>query len=194
MDKKQLSTSRFNPRRKRKVVDFFLQMQLAVEILLLSVVLFCFVIFILSVPPVATMFSDFPLEIHHDVLVQLVELNVPKWPIYIFAVFMWVFVTILFSHRIAGPYYRFLTFLQRYRKRDFRQSLSLRKHDFFHGLVPLINDVVANTKVDLQAISGDLDTVLVLLEKGDAKSIQESKALLKSVHDRIDQYQLDEQG
>ena len=123
-----------NPR-KKKLIDFFTQLQIALEILLHVVLFAVLVILIMYISPLATMFSDYSLETHQDMLATLIKMNMGKWPLFILIAMIVSLVSVLFSHRICGPAYRIKSIIEKYALRDYRPSTNLRKHDYLHDLV-----------------------------------------------------------
>jgi methyl-accepting chemotaxis protein len=157
-----------NDKRKKKIVDFFLQLRISIDILVLSAFFLVLIAFLVYVPPFATLFSSKPLEIHQHALTWLIDINLAKWPLMILLVTFWVFVIILFSHRIVGPYYKLLIMFRKYGARDFRHRTSLREKDFFLPLVPLINKVIDNTNEDGKAIRKNIEELEAAINKLDS--------------------------
>lgn len=61
-------------------------------------------------------------------------------------------VGLLLSHRIAGPFYRFKTYLQENKMQAKSQPLSFREGDFFQEIPALFNEFVHAKE---QAVSGE---------------------------------------
>ena len=59
-----------------------------------------------------------------------------------FVSLFWIGIGILASHKIAGPVYRMIHFLESVAKGDCSQRLRLRKKDELHDLADAINSVV----------------------------------------------------
>jgi len=56
---------------------------------------------------------------------------------------------IVFSHRLAGPLYRFKETLKRIQDGDLAGEIKLRKDDYFHDLCKEVNSMIGNLRGDL---------------------------------------------
>lgn len=169
--------------RKSKLVDVNLQLLIAIEILLHSFMWFAFIIMIVYVAPLATMFSNLSLEAHQDAVGTLIEININKWPLLIIAAVLVALVTVLFSHRIVGPYFKVAKLMREYAGGDLRSQFYLRKHDYFQELTPIINNLVDRLNNDLGAARKELAELerqaQGLKDESAKRSIQERLAALQ---------------
>jgi methyl-accepting chemotaxis protein len=67
-----------------------------------------------------------------------------------------VFLTVLISHRIAGPAYRFKQVLSSLGKRDFSGQCRIRRKDYLQDVAFAMNDMMASVRKALAAVDGSL--------------------------------------
>ncbi|MFA4854447.1 MAG: methyl-accepting chemotaxis protein [Candidatus Omnitrophota bacterium] len=78
-----------------------------------------------------------------------------------------VALTLLASHKIAGPLYRFKKSMEAMEQGDFSSELHIRSADQFHGLADEINNMIRKTKQELLKLK---DSVVSLKQKLDGLS------------------------
>ena len=74
-------------------------------------------------------------------------------------------LTLLVSHKISGPLYRFKKVLEALEQGDFSSEFHIRSADQFHELADEINGMIRNTK---QKVSGIKNNVVSLKQKLDS--------------------------
>lgn len=82
--------------------------------------------------------------------------------------------TLLISHRIAGPAYRFKHVLGALGKGDFSLHCKIRSKDSLQDVSAAINDMIANVRKNLDLIDKDLKSLEGKLEAGDPVAIKRS--------------------
>jgi hypothetical protein len=102
--------------------------------------------------PMAAEFSSTP---DGDVRAQLafsaLEVHDKLWPAILCVSVVGFFGTILFSHRIAGPMYRFEKTVETLTAGDFSIRIKLRKRDEFHQFAEMINNL--STSLEKQQVA-----------------------------------------
>ena len=89
--------------RKRKFVDLKTQALIALEVMLHALILPILIIIFLSIDPFSTMFSSHTAEEHFIAAKDLLTMNLGKWPLLILLILFVGFLSVVFSHHIAGP-------------------------------------------------------------------------------------------
>jgi len=99
-------------------------------------------------------------------------------------------LTLLFSHKISGPLYRFKKIMEALEQGDFSSELHIRSADQFHTLADRINGMIRNTK---QRVSGIKNHVVSLRQQLDSlteNDFSENKRAalteLKKIADELD--------
>ena len=64
----------------------------------------------------------------------------------VFVGFLTILLTLFFSHKVAGPIYRFRKVLETLKNGDFSSSFSIRQHDQFHGLTDDFNSMIQSIR------------------------------------------------
>ena len=131
--------------------------------------------------------SDFILPI----LVQTVAITV------ILVGIATILVTLLFSHRIAGPLYRFKKVLEALEAGDFSSAFKIRTLDQLQILADTLNSVVVKNRKQLGAIKDALDVLGrklddLVLESSQAQKnhILEAKAEFDRVKKKFEYYKI----
>lgn len=81
-----------------------------------------------------------------------------------------VVLTLLVSHKIAGPLYRFKKVINLLEEGDFSGDFRIRLHDQLQDLAQIFNNMITKTRIQLKALR---DNLLSLKEKLDNVSEQE---------------------
>lgn len=172
-------------RRKRVFIDSRAQLMMAVEVVLHSLLLLVMLSFILFVPPFAAWFSSFNVAEHQEIAYSLWTMNIGKWPLLIgVAVFIGL-VSILFSHHLLGPAYRFRVTLQRLIERDLTARVQLRKNDYLKEMEGSFNDLIDTLRSDITLTLAKMNRIKSALEQLEpaAQGLAEKDlALLQQIH------------
>ena len=186
-------TQIFRTRRRKKIVDFFAQLQIAVEILMHVVIFVMLTLITLYMDPIATWFSKYSIETHKDAISTLLEINLQKWPLFILILVLVVFFSVLFSHKVVGAAYKLNLMLTKYAERDLREKTVLRKHDYLFNLVPVLNRFKSTVNQDLLEIKKELkkmSEIASALQEGHPKD--ELKKVIQSTTQKLERYSLHE--
>ncbi|MCX5715654.1 MAG: methyl-accepting chemotaxis protein [Candidatus Omnitrophica bacterium] len=114
-----------------------------------------------------------------------------------------VFVSIILSHRIAGPLYRIEKYISAVAKGDFSEKLTLRKKDELKDLAFMINEMTEDLRARVKQLKSivnmanlDMDKIRILLGKdipdvnavkGEIEDLSKS---LKELDEHLSEYQL----
>jgi len=161
-------------RRRKKFINSWAQLSIAAEVVLHSLLLLTLVALILFAPPFVTMFSDFSLEDHQAIAKELFFLNSAKWPLFAALALFVGLISILFSHHLVGPAFKFRRALGELSERNLVAIVKLRKWDYFQEVEEELNKHVARLKDDLEAIRSHQERASQTLR--DAKGQLGSKA------------------
>ncbi len=85
-----------------------------------------------------------------------------------------IFVTLIASHRIAGPMYRFKKVLSSLAEGDFSVSCKIRSKDALQDMVTAFNDMIARLRESFKLVDKDIKNLKAKLETGDLKEIKQS--------------------
>lgn len=136
-------------RRRRVFIDSRVQLMIAFEVVLHSLLLPVMISFILFVPPFAGWFSKSTVEEHQGIAYLLWEMNAQKWPLFIALALFVGLVSVLFSHHLVGPAYRFRMTLQSLIDRDLTAVVRLRRHDYLCEMEAPFNELIAALRSDI---------------------------------------------
>jgi hypothetical protein len=182
----------FHNKRKKMVIDAPMQTQLAVEILLHVVIFFILVILILYAEPFSTLFSSHPADVHQNAVEWLVSLNLPKWPLFVAVGVVVGIVSVTMSHRLAGSFYKVRKVLDSFAARDLRPRMSLRKHDYFQSVVPVVNEVRSTVAGDLIELKRDLDALRTAAASVPPERREEILQILNRASENLARYSIEE--
>jgi methyl-accepting chemotaxis protein len=179
-------------RRKKKIIDFIGQLQMAIEVLMHVILFGVLTILVIYMDPLATMFSEHSLETHQNLLAALMEINFGKWPFLIIICLVVSLSSVLFSHRILGPSYKIKMMLNKYASRDLVVPTYLRKHDYLMDLVEPMNDLRGTITEDISAIKEEISKLeknLSEMPEGEAK--HSALSALEGIRSRANSYFLE---
>lgn len=137
---------RFRRRRRFLVLNFQYQL-LAVNVLyFLSILLiFAGILFI----PVMIQLGSSPLSRNEalEAANQFLSLHARIWPGILIVFVLLVLHSILISHRIAGPLYRFRSFFKAVADGHLGGRVRIRKNDYLHEDAQAINDMISSLRI-----------------------------------------------
>ncbi|HLG18925.1 MAG TPA: hypothetical protein VI895_03795 [Bdellovibrionota bacterium] len=182
-----------NERRSRKFINSWAQVSMAAEIVLHALLLVALIALILFAWPFAGMLSPYSLEDHQAIAKELFLLNYSKWPLFVALAVFVGFVSILFTHHIVGPGYKFERALGELMERNLDVSITLRKWDYFREIQDGLNRVVTRWREDLGKVSRDQKKALSLIRDLRGKTLtaekgEEIEQLLLSIGVITDSY------
>lgn len=179
----------FRNRRKKKIIDFNTQLLIAFE-MVFHVFAFCALIgIILYVEPLATLFSSYSANTHQNIVMELFEINIGKWPLFVGALVILSVLSVLFSHRICGPAFKIEKMLNAYGDRDLRHSTFLRHHDYLTSLVPPANkvrDTMTHDVAELKKLALELEELSQKVESEEEQ--QKMKTSLEQFRSILSRY------
>ena len=161
-------------KRKKKFIDFKTQSLIALEVMLHSLILPLLIYIFLAVDPFSTIFSSNSAETHYDAVRDLVNMNIAKVPIFVIILLFIGFLSIIFSHHIAGPAFRFVKALRAILEKDLTHTIVLRKWDYLQNVGTEFNIAISNLSSDLRTIQESSKKISDLTEdlnksRGDLK-------------------------
>jgi methyl-accepting chemotaxis protein len=102
-----------------------------------------------------------------------------------------ILVTLLVSHKIAGPLYRFKKIMEAMAEGDFLSHVSIRKGDQFQDLAKIFDDMITKNRGKIKALKADLGIFREKLGNISENEISEHKRAylseLKRISSEIDQ-------
>ena len=102
-----------------------------------------------------------------------------------------ILVTLLVSHKIAGPLYRFKKIMEAMAEGDFLSHVSIRKGDQFQDLAKIFDGMIAKNRGKIKALKADLGIFREKLGNISENEISEHKRAylseLKRISSEIDQ-------
>ncbi len=141
-----------NERRKRKFINSWAQLSIAAEVVLHALLLLALISLLLFAPPFVTMLSDYSVEDHQAIAKDLFYLNASKWPLFVCLAIFIGFISVLFSHHLVGPAYKFQRALGELNERNLDLFVKLRKWDYFGEVENELNRHVVRLKDDMALI------------------------------------------
>ena len=109
-----------------------------------------------------------------------------------------VLLTLLVSHRISGPLYRFEKVMEALEKGDFTSECYIRRRDQFQGLADAINNMIAKTRTELALLKKGLSSLVVKgsdVSEGDLpedkrQALKEIKSILRDINKPIEHFKV----
>lgn len=99
-------------------------------------------------------------------------------------------MTLLVSHRISGPIYRFKKVMEALKDGDFSSEARIRTADQFHDLADEINGMIRNTKQNVSGIKNNVISLKQKLNSLTENDFSENKRAalteLKKIADELD--------
>lgn len=181
--------------RRKKVVDSRLQLLIAVEIILHSLLLPILLAIVLFVPPFVQLLSNAPghsteekIIYHQQILKTLFLFNYTKWPMAIVILIFIGLVSIIFSHHIVGPLTKLRSHLKQILARDLTPKLHFREGD-----IDILQDVQTQFNQVIEDFSGTLaslrkEITTVRAHKNEPGKIEAS---LSKMQELVELYQVE---
>lgn len=133
-------------------------------------VIFMILLGIFSVDPLTTSGPENTLQIDTNPLVFLQKLLIPHWIFIIITAVVLVFMAVLFTHRIAGPLFRFEKSLDNMLSHKLNDNIRLRNKDEGKKLASQINDFNRDLSLTLKNIQVNSEAIDSLLEQACEKT------------------------
>lgn len=101
-------------------------------------------------------------------------------------------LTMLYSHRIAGPLYRLSQFVKKITEGHLSERVSLREKDVIHPMAEELNELVSVYHDKLQEIQREVETLETLAGKMDKdhEILPQIKRKAKDIHQLTEHFQL----
>lgn len=128
-------------------------------------VIFMILLAIFSADPLSNPSSGDSLQIDSNPLVLLQKLLIPHWIFIIITAVILVFIGMLYTHRIAGPLFRFEKSLDNMLSHKLNDNIRLRNKDEGKKLATQINDFNRDLSLTLKNIQVNSDAIESLLEQ-----------------------------
>ena len=126
------------------------------------------IIALLFVPLDVLLYSSASATVEKTVAQDLEALGIRIWPAIFIAMvvsaFLSVFVTVIITHRVAGPLYRFQQVIDRMATGDFSSGFKLRKGDDLMEMETALNRAIENMVETVQEARGRLGDLTGRLE------------------------------
>ncbi len=183
-------------RRKRKITDMKTQTFIALEIMLHALLLPILLVIFIAIPPFSTLFSELSSDTHYLEAMKIMEINAGKWPIVILILLFIGFLSIIFSHHIAGPSLRFKKTFAAMLGKDFTQKIVLRRFDYLKEMCRDFNKTVETLSSELKSIKSANDEISTLIDdaikssSADKQKLEEIQSKTKQISDIVDSYKL----
>ncbi len=154
--------------RKKKLAESRLQLQIAVEVVLYSLLLPISIGVIVYVPPFVEWLSNAPgqtpdekILYHQEVVKNLFLFNWTKWPMLILILAFIGLLSIIFSHHIIGPLVKLRSHLKQLLSKDFSQELRFREGDIdmLMEIQNQFNQLTSDFRSSLEAIRKEADAL-----------------------------------
>ena len=172
-------------KRRKKIVDLKTQSLVAIEVMLHALIAPLLLIIFLSIAPFSTFLSKYTAEQHFNSMTDLFNMNASKWPLLVLILLFIGFLSIIFSHHIAGPSLRFRKEFKRIAKKDLTGKVTLRKFDYLKDLSQDYNSMLSSLSSELKTIQGEAEAIIKTAEASAEASnldkIKENSLKIKSI-------------
>jgi methyl-accepting chemotaxis protein len=118
---------------------------------------------------------------------QFLSLHARVWPAAAILFALLVVHSVLVSHRIAGPLYRFRKFYEAITRGDLRGPVTIRKHDYLHddarafsAMLASLSERIASLKARHDSLQGALGRLKALARGDSATDIHRYLCLIES--------------
>jgi methyl-accepting chemotaxis protein len=156
------------PFRRRRIIVHGLQYQLLGFNLLYFLTIVAFIAVALFVPLIIRMdINTASLSEKEQAATQFLFIGTWLWPTLVVAFVLLAIHSVLVSHRIAGPLYRFRAILKSVTEGDLSVRVTLRKNDYMEEEADVINAMIATLGAKMRAIQEryeDMQTALTELK------------------------------
>lgn len=174
--------------RKKGLVDLWLQLQIAAEAILLSLLLPISIGVIVYVPPFVEWLSNAPgqtpdekILYHQEVVSNLVLFNWTKWPMFLLALVFIGILSMIFSHHVIGPLVKLRSHLKQLLSKDLSRELRFRKGDIdiLMEIQNQFNQLTGDFRSSLEAIREEADALRKAKQNPD--EIEERAAKIQEI-------------
>lgn len=121
---------------------------------------------------------------------QFLVLHRRVWPPLIITLVLLTLHSVFFSHRIAGPLYRFHTVYKAVARGELTVRTGIRKRDFLQKEADALREMVDALRAkigDVQASSGEVAAILTELERAATSgSTEDLRQAIETLHKRVE--------
>jgi len=147
-------------KRKRYFIDRKIQTKyIVLTILLLLLYTFLFAV-ILFLPYIIPLSLDYPIEEQTKAARMLLNLHTSVWPALGVVILIMSALSIFFTHKIAGPVYRFKKDLAEVSAGNLDITIKLREKDDLKDLAQDLNLMIKELRVFVQTLQGNDEAML----------------------------------
>lgn len=95
-------------------------------------------------------------------------------------------ISLLYSHKIAGPLHRMGMFARKAAEGDFTDIITLRKNDVLHPMAKDLNDIASAYKNTLLQVETEINEIKNLLATTDETTAQNERENILKISERAD--------
>jgi methyl-accepting chemotaxis protein len=172
--------------RRRRVLIARLQLRLlSLNILYLSAVMFVFLAAIFS-PVIVDLYSDGPPEKLVRAADEFLGLHSRVWPAVPIALLLISFHSVVISHRIAGPLYRFRAVFRSVQQGDFTAYAGIRRRDYLQAEAAALREMIGGLGQRISSVKVAARELTARLPDPEQAMGTERKQALQELHARAD--------
>ncbi len=149
--------AKFN--RKRYFIDKQLQTKYIILTIMMLILYTLLFVVILLFPYIVALSFDYPLAEQTEAAKTLLILHGSIWPALGVVILIMSAVSILITHKIAGPVYRFKQTLAQIANGNLDVSIKLREKDDLKDLAEDLNMVISELRGAVKNLRGDYETM-----------------------------------
>src|SRR3989304_6991820 len=146
--------------RKKKFISREIQGRFLLTVIPYLLIYTAVLLLVFLAPSAMALVSDVSLEEQERAAQAFLMLHKSLWPAIFFSLAFIALHSILLSHKIAGPIYRFETRVQELAQGDVFREVQLREGDYFPGLMKTINLMTTTLKEELKLLKEESRTGL----------------------------------
>jgi methyl-accepting chemotaxis protein len=184
-------------KRKKRFVNTRTQLLMSLEIMLHALVFPAVIIIFLLMDPMGSLLAkEQAAGTLMPLLKELGKALLPRWPWVLISIVFVGLISIVFTHHISGPAFRFIKAFRAVREKDLTDRIKLRKFDYLQDVSSEFNISLDNLNADIKTIkeaSGKIVQIAQKYSKADSaaqKEIDELLSCAKKIEDVAGGYRL----
>lgn len=138
--------------RKKKFISREIQGRFVLTVIPYLILYTVIMLLVFMAPAAIALVTDVPLEEQEKAAQAFLMFHKSLWPAIFFSLSFIALHSILVSHKIAGPVYRFERKVQELTQGDVSRDVQLREGDYFQGLMTALNQMSTALKGELNFI------------------------------------------
>lgn len=158
--------------RKKKFISREIQGRFLLTVIPYLLIYTAVLLLVFLAPSALALVSDVPLEEQERAAQAFLTFHKSLWPAIFFSLAFIALHSILVSHKIAGPVYRFERRVQELTQGDVSGHVQLRDGDYFPGLMNALNQMIT-------ALKGELN----FLREENRAAVERSSRLLQELQE-----------